>query len=196
MSSRADQSFEVRAILSAVARQSRVLLLLGLVTAAVTAVVLSLTRRRYEGTMVLVPVQGSRASGGLAGAASFLGGTLRQDRDRVTEARDPWPPPPGGSANPEIKVVTKRQPTPEEWTALRFAWRVCAHVKSNTIVFTTGDRSLAIGAGQMSRVDAVKVAVNKAGGWKGGDAAVFMGVEPRRSGPRSAPVAHQPRRQR
>ena len=58
--------------------------------------------------------------------------------------------------------MTKRQPTPEEWTALRFAWRVCAHVKSNTIVFTGADRTMAVGAGQMSRVDSVKVAVMKA----------------------------------
>ena len=63
-----------------------------------------------------------------------------------------------------IKVVTHREPTLEEWTALRFAWRVCAHIKSNTIVFTTADRTLAIGAGQMSRVDAVNVAVLKAAG--------------------------------
>ena len=97
---------------------------------------------------------------------SFLGGQLIQDRDRVIEARDPWPPPPqpdsrGASAG-QIRVVTKRQPTPEEWTALRFAWRVCAHVKSNTIVFTNADSTLAVGAGQMSRVDSVKVAVMKA----------------------------------
>ena len=58
--------------------------------------------------------------------------------------------------------MTKRQPTAEEWTALRFAWRVCAHVKSNTVIFTGADRTLAVGAGQMSRVDAVKVAVMKA----------------------------------
>ena len=71
-----------------------------------------------------------------------------------------------------IRVVTKRQPTAEEWTALRFAWRVCAHVKSNTIVFTAADRTLAVGAGQMSRVDAVKVAVMKAAaGLKGSVAA-------------------------
>jgi phosphoribosylaminoimidazolecarboxamide formyltransferase/IMP cyclohydrolase len=87
---------------------------------------------------------------------SILGGTLLQDRDTVAEAQAPWP---AG----EMKVVTKRHPTEEEWTALRFAWRVCAHVKSNTIVFTSADRSLAVGAGQMSRVDAVKVAVMKAG---------------------------------
>ena len=60
--------------------------------------------------------------------------------------------------------MTKRQPTPEEWTALRFAWRVCAHVKSNAVIFTAADRTLAVGAGQMSRVDAVKVAVTKAAG--------------------------------
>ena len=68
--------------------------------------------------------------------------------------------------------MTKRQPTAEEWTALRFAWRVCAHIKSNTIVFTGADRTLAVGAGQMSRVDAVNVAVMKAAdGLKGSVAA-------------------------
>src|SRR6185503_9273735 len=85
---------------------------------------------------------------------TFLGGTLHQEPDRVVEARGPWPA-------DDITVVTKRQPTAEEWTALRFAWRLCAHVRSNTIVFTSSDRSLAIGAGQMTRVDAVKVAVMK-----------------------------------
>ena len=87
---------------------------------------------------------------------SLLGAVLVQSRDRVAEGAAPWP----GSA--ELKVVTKRQPTPEEWQALRFAWRVCAHVKSNAVIFTTRDRTLAIGAGQMSRVDAVKVATLKA----------------------------------
>lgn len=76
MAGRAEQSFEVRAILAAVARQSRILVLIGLVTAGVTAVVLALTPRKYEGTMVLVPVQGARAKAGLAGAASFLGGSI------------------------------------------------------------------------------------------------------------------------
>src|SRR6185436_4072561 len=52
---------------------------------------------------------------------------------------------------------------PEEWRALRFAWRICAHVKSNAVIFTTADRTLAIGAGQTSRVDAVHVAAMKAG---------------------------------
>jgi phosphoribosylaminoimidazolecarboxamide formyltransferase/IMP cyclohydrolase len=87
---------------------------------------------------------------------SFLGGMLHQEPDRVIEARNPWPD------GDMPKVVTKRAPTPDEWQALRFAWRVCAHVKSNTIIFTARDRTLAVGAGQMSRVDAVKVAVMKA----------------------------------
>jgi phosphoribosylaminoimidazolecarboxamide formyltransferase/IMP cyclohydrolase len=87
---------------------------------------------------------------------SFLGGLLLQERDQVSEAADPWP------QGEFPAVVTKRAPTDDEWIALRFAWRVCAHVKSNAVIFTTADRTLAIGAGQMSRVDAVKVAVMKA----------------------------------
>ena len=89
-------------------------------------------------------------------ARSFLGGMLMQDRDLVSEARAPWP------QDDFPKVVTKRAPAPEEWIALRFAWRVCGHVKSNAVIFTSADRTLAVGAGQMSRVDAVKVAVMKA----------------------------------
>ena len=99
---------------------------------------------------------------------SILGAMLVQERDRVSEAQLPWP-------TDEIRVVTKRQPTAEEWQAMRFAWRVMAHVKSNTVIFTDAVRTLAIGAGQMSRVDAVKVAVNKAGGWKGGTAPTLKG---------------------
>jgi phosphoribosylaminoimidazolecarboxamide formyltransferase/IMP cyclohydrolase len=99
---------------------------------------------------------------------SILGAMLVQERDRVSEAHLPWPA-------DGIKVVTKRQPTADEWQAMRFAWRVMAHVKSNTVIFTDAVRTLAIGAGQMSRVDAVKVAVNKAGGWKGGDAPALKG---------------------
>ena len=66
------------------------------------------------------------------------------------------------SRPPGLKVATKRAPTESEWGALRFAWRICAHVKSNAVIFTDASRTLAIGAGQMSRVDAVQVAVMKA----------------------------------
>ena len=107
---------------------------------------------------------------------SFLGGMLQQERDRVVEAREPWPQ--GDSP----KVVTRRQPSPEEWIALRFAWRVCAHVKSNSVIFTAQDRTLAIGAGQMSRVDAVKVAVMKATGALQGSAVASDAFFPFRDG--------------
>ena len=86
---------------------------------------------------------------------SLVGAIVEQSRDRVTEAADSWP-------DGRLKVVTKRQPSAEEWRALRFAWRISAHVKSNAVIFTTADRTLAIGAGQMSRVDAVHLARMKA----------------------------------
>jgi phosphoribosylaminoimidazolecarboxamide formyltransferase/IMP cyclohydrolase len=92
---------------------------------------------------------------------SALGGVLVQERDRVIEAARPWT----AACRPEsLRVVTKRQPSDAEWEALRFAWRICAHVKSNTVIFTDARRTLAIGAGQMSRVDAVDVATMKAKG--------------------------------
>ncbi len=78
------------------------------------------------------------------------GGLLVQDRDAQEPAAD-W------------KVVTRRQPSPEELKALRFAWRICKHVKSNAIVFATADRLLAAGGGQTSRVDSVKIAALRGG---------------------------------
>jgi len=90
---------------------------------------------------------------------STLAGVLVQQRDRVVEASQPWT----SDRLPDgLRVVTKRQPNAAEWEALRFAWRICAHVKSNAVIFTDARRTLAIGAGQMSRVDAVNVAVMKA----------------------------------
>jgi phosphoribosylaminoimidazolecarboxamide formyltransferase/IMP cyclohydrolase len=62
----------------------------------------------------------------------------------------------------EEKVKTKRPPTAEEIEAMRFAWRVVKHVHSNAIVFATSDRTLGIGAGQMSRVDSCRIAIWKA----------------------------------
>ncbi len=63
----------------------------------------------------------------------------------------------------EFRVVTKRQPTESEKRAMLFGWRVAKHVKSNAIVYAGADRTLGIGAGQMSRVDASRIAVWKAG---------------------------------
>jgi AICAR transformylase/IMP cyclohydrolase PurH len=135
---------------------------------------------------------------------SMLGGILTQDADSVSEAHMQWPPPSPDSTSPAsarqvppspdsispaseaqmptIRVVTKRQPTADQWVALRFAWRVCAHVKSNAVIFTGADRTLAIGAGQMSRVDAVKVAVMKATGPLAGSVAASDAFFPFRDG--------------
>ena len=107
---------------------------------------------------------------------SILGGLLHQEVDRVSEAVRPWPD------GDMPKVVTKRQPTADEWMGLRFAWRVCAHVKSNAVIFSGADRTLAVGAGQMSRVDAVNVAVMKAGGSLAGSVAASDAFFPFRDG--------------
>jgi phosphoribosylaminoimidazolecarboxamide formyltransferase/IMP cyclohydrolase len=109
-------------------------------------------------------------------ARSILGAWLVQSRDRVVEGRDAWP------HGIEPRVVTTRAPTTEEWAALRFAWRVCAHVKSNTSLFATTTQTLAVGAGQMSRVDAVKTAIMKAGDKLRGSAVASDAYFPFRDG--------------
>lgn len=68
-----------------------------------------------------------------------------------------------------LKVVTRRRPTEEELKAMLFGWRVVKHVKSNAIVYAAADRTLGIGAGQMSRVDASRIAV-----WKAGEAGLSL----------------------
>jgi phosphoribosylaminoimidazolecarboxamide formyltransferase/IMP cyclohydrolase len=69
----------------------------------------------------------------------------------------------------DLKVVTKRQPSNAELQAMLFGWRIVKHVKSNAIVFAGPDRTLGIGAGQMSRVDASRIAV-----WKAGEAGLSL----------------------
>ncbi|HMK38456.1 MAG TPA: bifunctional phosphoribosylaminoimidazolecarboxamide formyltransferase/IMP cyclohydrolase, partial [Bacteroidota bacterium] len=81
---------------------------------------------------------------------SVPGGFLMQDPDT------------GGNTAEEFRVVTRRPPTGAETEALHFAWRVAKHVKSNAIVYAAADRTLGIGAGQMSRVESARVAVRKA----------------------------------
>ncbi|MBI2515565.1 MAG: bifunctional phosphoribosylaminoimidazolecarboxamide formyltransferase/IMP cyclohydrolase [Opitutae bacterium] len=82
---------------------------------------------------------------------SVVGGVLVQDRDRIL-----------GNVK-DFKVVTKRQPTPEEWDSMIFGWKVGKHVKSNSIVYCRGEQTLGVGAGQMARVDSSRIAVWKAG---------------------------------
>jgi phosphoribosylaminoimidazolecarboxamide formyltransferase/IMP cyclohydrolase len=88
---------------------------------------------------------------------SVAGGFLVQDSDLATTDEVTW------------KIVTRRFPTDDEWRALRFGWRVVKHVKSNAIVYCGPDRTLGIGAGQMSRVDSSRLAV-----WKAGEAGLSL----------------------
>ena len=97
--------------------------------------------------MLKLPDRGDRWELRGVGADSFL----LQERDSVaTTAAD-------------LKIVTRRQPTAAELRAMLFGWRVVKHVKSNAIVYADAERTLGIGAGQMSRVDASRIAIWKAG---------------------------------
>ena len=88
---------------------------------------------------------------------TVVGGLLVQERDRAN------------LTDLESKVVTKRPPTVDEMKAMLFGWKVVKHVKSNAIVYAAKDRTLGIGAGQMSRVDASRIAI-----WKARDAGLSL----------------------
>jgi phosphoribosylaminoimidazolecarboxamide formyltransferase / IMP cyclohydrolase len=79
-----------------------------------------------------------------------MGGVLVQDRDVDYEDRT------------AMEVVTERKPSEAEWGEMLFAWKVCKHVRSNAIVLSRDLASVGIGAGQMSRVDSVRLAIEKA----------------------------------
>lgn len=79
------------------------------------------------------------------------GGLLVQTEDDIAESQA------------EYTVVTKAQPTPEQWTALHFAWKLVKHVKSNAILISNEKRTLGVGAGQMNRVGSAKIALEQAG---------------------------------
>ena len=81
-----------------------------------------------------------------------VGGLLIQDRD-IFEVSEK-----------DLKVVTKKRPTKEELSSLLFGWKIVKHVRSNAIVLCQGTKTVGIGAGQMSRVDSMIVAVRKSGG--------------------------------
>ena len=79
-----------------------------------------------------------------------VGGVLVQDRDATLDERE------------DMRVVSKREPSEAEWAEIQFAWTVCKHVRSNGIVVSRDRATLGIGAGQMSRVDSVRLALEKA----------------------------------
>jgi phosphoribosylaminoimidazolecarboxamide formyltransferase / IMP cyclohydrolase len=90
------------------------------------------------------------------------GGLLVQDPDRITEARD------------TMDVVSRVAPREDQWRDLLFAWRVCRHVRSNAIVLAKDGATIGIGAGQMSRVDSVRIAIDKAHEARGEEAAALL----------------------
>jgi len=79
-----------------------------------------------------------------------IGGLLAQTRDVVSETRE------------QMHVMTKAEPHERQWADLLFAWRVCRFVRSNAIVIASKGATIGIGAGQMSRVDSVRIAIEKA----------------------------------
>ncbi len=94
---------------------------------------------------------GNGVTGGAPAIKSVSGGLLAQDQDRGTIAED------------ELRVVTQRSPSEEELADLLFAWKVVKHVKSNAIVLAKDGQTVGIGAGQMNRVGAARIAAEQAG---------------------------------
>jgi phosphoribosylaminoimidazolecarboxamide formyltransferase / IMP cyclohydrolase len=90
------------------------------------------------------------------------GGLLVQDSDQVTEGRE------------SMSSATETEPTEEQWADLIFAWKVCRHVRSNAIVLARDGATIGIGAGQMSRVDSVRIAIEKARDARGEEADAML----------------------
>jgi phosphoribosylaminoimidazolecarboxamide formyltransferase/IMP cyclohydrolase len=105
----------------------------------------------------LMTVKASLPADSLQEIRSVVGGVLMQDRDTMPDRPSDW------------KIVSKRQPSPKEMRAMAFGWNVVKHVKSNAIVYAGCERTLGVGAGQMSRVDSSKIAV-----WKAGEAGLDL----------------------
>jgi phosphoribosylaminoimidazolecarboxamide formyltransferase / IMP cyclohydrolase len=133
----------------AVVRAMRGLLVEAIVAPGFTEEALSALQRRENLRLLALPELGTRSPSTYE-LRSIMGGLLLQARDAQR-----WDP-------ARLQVVSKRPPTPEEWQNLEFAWCVAKHVKSNAIVLARAGQTVGIGAGQMSRVDSVKLAVMKA----------------------------------
>lgn len=97
-----------------------------------------------------LPMDNEKTNENLLDVKRISGGFLIQNKDEIDLIES------------QLKVVTQKQPSEDQWKALRFAWKVAKHVKSNAIVYTLKDRTVGIGAGQMSRVDSTKIAIEKA----------------------------------
>ncbi len=110
---------------------------------------LELLQKKKDRRLLLGASQSNASAMGLS-IRSVSNGFLVQDEDSIL------------FDDKDLRVVTQRTPTDDERKAMIYAWKIAKHVKSNAIVYATSDRSLAIGAGQMSRIDSARIAVRKA----------------------------------
>ena len=122
--------------------------------------------RQKPSLRILEDRERRKASPGERDLRRVLGGVLMQDRDTEVEDRD------------SMQVVSVAAPSEQEWGDLQFAWRVCKFVRSNAIVIARDLATVGIGGGDVSRVDAVRLAVEKAGGAKPGRGAGLGRVLP------------------
>jgi phosphoribosylaminoimidazolecarboxamide formyltransferase/IMP cyclohydrolase len=144
----------------------------------------ALSRRRNLRVFEVPDPGPTEEAGGAVARARFpfdlkrvSGGYLVQTRDRLAEE------------DVELRQVTERAPTAEELRDLRFAWRAVKHVRSNAIVLARGRRLVGIGAGQMSRVDSVEIAVRKSSGRASGAVLASDGLIPFADGAEAAAAA-------
>jgi len=135
------------------------------------------TRRKWGASLRLLSVgslDGWRAKASGFAIRQVVGGLLVQDRD-LHEVQQP-----------DLRVVTQRTPTEQEWEALLFAWRAVKHVKSNAIVLAQGRTLVGVGAGQMNRVQSVRLAVAQAGKRAAGAVLASDAFFPFKDGPEAA----------
>jgi phosphoribosylaminoimidazolecarboxamide formyltransferase / IMP cyclohydrolase len=132
------------------------------------------TLRQKRDLRILEDRERRKASPGERDVRRVLGGLLVQDRDMDWEDRD------------QMEVVSAANPDERQWGDLLFAWRVSRYVPSNAIVLVHDLATVGIGAGQMSRVDAVRIAVEKAGRRARGAVLASDGFFPFDDGPRAA----------
>jgi phosphoribosylaminoimidazolecarboxamide formyltransferase/IMP cyclohydrolase len=109
------------------------------------------TKPKWKGNVRLLELGEIGTAGSPWDYRRISGGFLMQTADTASDPDAEW------------KVVTERKPTDEQWVDLRFAWNLVRHVKSNAIVLAKEQALLGVGAGQMSRVDSVRIAIEKAG---------------------------------
>jgi phosphoribosylaminoimidazolecarboxamide formyltransferase/IMP cyclohydrolase len=118
--------------------------------------------RQKEAIRILEATEQRREDPGLQDFKRVRGGLLVQEPDRIDSERE------------RMQLATESSPTGEAWDDLWFAWKVCKHVRSNAIVIAKDGATLGVGAGQMSRVDSVRIAIEKAREARGDDADALL----------------------